>query len=478
MLLFDRDGNVATTQIVGRWYRTLAVDQAAGQILVQKSYERAQVMLIQKNAASVAGFSPFFLNGLGSSVLISSGKNVIFAGALSPASPAGHLHKTSLSGSLDPVWESAAVQKIGNVSAAAVDPSGRLYVAGLVSTDDAFRTQDLVRLTSTGDRDPTFPTARLLSAWGLAASTLLPLPNGQLLVGGSFDEIAGAPRNKLARLNADGQVDQSFDPGTVLLDYFSFVDAICVQRDGGVLVGGRNQGASSVAVLRLRPDASLDTNFTLIPSWSETHRIIEDSAGKILIAGDFQADAQRNGIARLNPDGTVDLSFKSQPGNARTGYATINDVLLHPDGKLVVAGAFDTLNGSDATGIARLNADGSLDTSFSFPAEPPDGAITKLVISADGSIFLTGDFSRINAAERLGLAKLTPLPTLTAHTWDSVGGFHFSVSAGTGKRVRIESSTDLRSWKILGSYAPSNWPLEIIHASSPDPIQFYRARED
>ena len=137
-------------------------------------------------------------------------------------------------------------------------------------------------------------------------------PDGKVLIGGNFTTVGGTARSSIARLNADGSLDTTFDPG---VGVSSNVRAMALQPDGKVLIGG----------------------------WFAT------------VAG-----TNRNHIARLNADGSLDASF--DPGAGASG--TVYDIVVQADGKVLIGGAFNTVDGVARNRIARLNADGSLDTSF------------------------------------------------------------------------------------------------------------------
>jgi len=90
--------------------------------------------------------------------------------------------------------------------------------------------------------------------------------------------------------------------------------------------------------------------------------VVVQSDGKVLIGGGFTAvnGTNRISIARLNANGSLDSSFI--PGAGVYGYAVV--VALQPDGKVLIGGAYSIVNGTNHSGIVRLNANGSLDSSF------------------------------------------------------------------------------------------------------------------
>ena len=218
--------------------------------------------------------------------------------------------------------------------------------------------------------------------------------DGKVLVGGAFTTLGGGgtgttARNRIGRLNVDGSIDTSFDPGSgagpAACCSGSFVWTIAVQTDGKILVGGDFTtlgGSTRNRIGRLNADGSLDTSFN--PSADATvQTLVVQSDGKILVAGAFTTlnGSTRNRIGRLNADGSLDTGF--DPGADSTVYA----LAVQTDGKIVVGGQFTTLGGG-GTGrttrfrIGRLNVDGSLDA---FNPNLVD-SVRGLAIQADGKI--------------------------------------------------------------------------------------------
>src|SRR5207253_5144 len=83
-------------------------------------------------------------------------------------------------------------------------------------------------------------------------------PDGKVVVGGSFETFNGASRHLLTRLNADGSLDNSYNPGTnsnLNIEYG--VSTLLLQPDGSLLVGG----CGGTMLARLNPDGSTDPTF-------------------------------------------------------------------------------------------------------------------------------------------------------------------------------------------------------------------------
>ncbi len=140
----------------------------------------------------------------------------------------------------------------------------------------------------------------------------------------------------------------------------------CLQPDGKILIGGNFtsfDGITRGKIARLNSDGSLDISFDpLIGSDGIINTITYQPDGNILIGGTFTSYdfSARNGIARINAFGTIDASFN--PGIGTNGG--VWTTTLQPDGKIIIGGSFSTYNGMTRNNIARLHADGSLDYSL------------------------------------------------------------------------------------------------------------------
>ena len=117
--------------------------------------------------------------------------------------------------------------------------------------------------------------------------------------------------------------------------------------------------------------------------------------GKLIISGNFTQinGTARGGIARLNADGSTDSTF----GRVTiSSSGVIADSALASDGKIYIAGIFTTVNGVPAKVIARLNADGSLDNSFTADSRFAAADETVAVgIRSDGKVVVSGYFNGI-----------------------------------------------------------------------------------
>ena len=225
-----------------------------------------------------------------------------------------------------------------------------------------------------------------------------------MLIGGDFTTVNGTGRNHIARLNDDGTLDTGFDPGAGANDR---VQAVTVQPDGKVLIGGdftTVNGTARNRIARLNDDGTLDSGFD--PGTGANalvYAVAIQADGKVLIGGEFTtvSGTSRNAIARLNGDGTLDTGF--DPGAGANDW--VKDVAVQPDGKVLIGGDFTTVNGTGRNRIARLNGDGTLDTGF----DPGAGAnywVSAVAIQADGKVLIGGGFDTVDGTARKRIARL------------------------------------------------------------------------
>ncbi len=285
--------------------------------------------------------------------------------------------------------------------------------SGNTSPNDDFRKQPNAVSPADGELDPTL-NVTIDSIPGNVRATVVQ-PDGKILVGGYFRSVNDERQKSIARLNADFTLDSSFSAevnGTIL--------AIAVQTDGKIVIGGSFTlvgGASRNRIARLNADGSLDTSFN---PGAGADALVYDVAvqpdGKILIGGNFyQVNSKSSyAVARLNSDGSVDSSFTSpipppiSTTNALPIPAIVYSIALQTDGKIIIGGFI--VERYDlviiTTPIARLNQDGSFDPSFALVTGNSNAL--KVAVQSDGKILLVGYFTAINEVGNNFIARFNP----------------------------------------------------------------------
>jgi len=270
----------------------------------------------------------------------------------------------------------------------AIQPTGRMLIGGNFTIFNNIVRKNLARLDAGGSLDTNFHSS---AGANEMISVIMLQPDSRILIGGHFTGYNGVMRNKIARLNADGSLDMSFQSGTGVDGSNSFVSSIAMQPDGKILIAGEFSsfnGAPRKGIARLNPDGSLDGSFQ--PGTGISTSIFAMTLqpdGKIMIGGDFlnYNGIPCNHIARLNADGTLDFSFNSLAGPNNS----ITDIVMEPNGKIIIGGVFTSYNGITRNRIARLNSDGSLDAGFN-PGAGFDNVVSTIILQPDGKILVGG----------------------------------------------------------------------------------------
>ena len=306
-------------------------------------------------------------------------------------------------------------------------------------------------------------------------------PDGKVVVGGYFNGLGGGTgatvRNYLGRINGDGTVDAGFNPGATF-----YVDALALQADGAIVVGGDfiglglGTGAISRSNIgRVDADGVVDPGFNP-GAEAQVNSLEVQVDGKIVAGGYFKwvgaaggaSRSVRNYIARIDPNGVVDPTFNPGADNV------INAVAVQADGAIITAGIALSVGGLQGNGIltvrnriARFAATdaavqtltftggGSLPTNMAWARSGggPEVSRVTFAFSFDGSFY-----SEIGAGTRVAggwvLNNAVNLP-LTRTVWYRAQGFYGTgFQSGSGSIVEsvVVSSPTLPTM-TLGSSA-------------------------
>jgi uncharacterized delta-60 repeat protein len=285
-----------------------------------------------------------------------------------------------------------SLQKGFIATALTLQPDGKVLVSQLAGSAYA---GGIVRLNTNGSQDTfTGPTG----GYGIEAVALQ--SDGKVLVGGSFSALNGIARDLIGRLNADGSVDNSFDPGP---PPHTGVRAIAVQTNGKIILGGGPAdpvaNGSYFNVTRLNPNGSADGTFVAGGGVEgNVFSVAPQADGKTLIAGlfNFVNGVKHDGLARLNPNGSLHRTFLP---DAAVHFPV--QVKAQLDGRILLCGYTTSVTG----GVARLNVNGSRDNSFNV-GPGADGTVNLMELQTDGKLLIAGGFSSVNGTNRNGLARL------------------------------------------------------------------------
>ena len=303
----------------------------------------------------------------------------------------------------------------GRVHCLAPQPDGKILVGGFFNSLGGQSRTNIGRLNANGTLDTSFNPGANNSAYLYGTvNALLLQQDGKILVGGCFSMLAGQSRTNLARLNRDGKLDSSFNPPAGDSVLLGSVSSLVLQPDGKILVGGGFSYPGNTNIVRLNPDGTLDTSF-MSGRYGAIPGVLSmalQSDGKVLVGGYYTYDWGVRGdfgyLIRLNPDGEPDANFNLSV-NLNQKFpeqlSHVETLAVQPDQKILVGGVFHSLGHQNCTNIARLNDDGTVDMSFNPGA---DGSLTSIALQADGKILIGGGFSVVGGQSRSNLARLNP----------------------------------------------------------------------
>jgi uncharacterized delta-60 repeat protein len=232
--------------------------------------------------------------------------------------------------------------------------------------------------------------------------------DGKILVGGEFTTLGGQARTNLARLNTDGTVDASFSPGVSMWGGASSeMYCLVVQPDSQIVVGGHFStlaGQSRAYVGQLNADGSAGLGFAAGAN-SSVVALAQQADGRTLVGGEFSFIGGENhvGYGRFNADGSLDSAFNRDPLTFPSDY--VLSLAVQGDGKILMGGRFQRVGTQYRDYIARLNTDGTVDTAFN----PGAGWwVHCLAVQPDGRILVGGVFDTLCGQACARLGRLNP----------------------------------------------------------------------
>nr|WP_262898427.1 T9SS type A sorting domain-containing protein [Hymenobacter negativus] len=438
------DGKILVLSIVSRTYNGTAIGKLV-RLLPNGGLDPAFA-----NTSAVPANSQ-----LNTMQLLPNGK--VLVALLSPTrfAPAGSaatgIALLNTDGSRDPAFV-PLVQAPASVNALVQQPDGKYVVGGNFTEIGGVAAGYVARLNTDGTLDAGFTAAARASD---VVTALALQPDGKVLVGGTFDQLAGGVRQSLGRLLPNGALDTGFAPvfvptvfgqsnvellavqndGRVLvkgtlteasapLNIFSQLlclngvtgqrdtsfpvtyqaDALLVQPDGNLVIGGSNNiSGSRYPILRLLPSGTLDPSFTqtAVPtnSLNFATQLARDAAGRLYASGSFTSfgGLPMGEVVRLLPNGTPDPGFAAGAVSTR-----IQTLAVQPNGRVLVGGQVGTQN---ANGTLRLLSNGAFDLSYNG-ATGPNTTVNSLLVQADGAIMAAGSFTTVSGISYNGLVRL------------------------------------------------------------------------
>lgn len=454
LLRLNRDGSVDKTFNLGnlRWAGAFGV-QPDGELLVGGSfanigdYARNNIARLNADGNVDADFDPG--TGADGQVFVMAmqrDQSILAAGTFRNFNevPKNRMTRLDEHGAFVPGFNPGEWVN-GNILCGAALPNGQTVVCGHFTYIGSQPANHIAWINPNGSVQPPPGNGANDAPYSLCVQ-----PDGKLLIGGCFTKYNGVARGRIARLHANHELDTSFNPGTGA----SFrVMTIALQRDGKVLLGGLFtffNDEPCTRITRLLSNGSIDRSFICPAPDAQVNAIAVQPDGKIIVAGHFSSmNGKPNGrITRLNTDGSIDPSFKTGSGADNVIWT----LQIQSDGKILIGGDFTFFNGYARNRLARLNPDGSLDTSYA-PGSGAEAAVNSLVLAPDGKLLIGGAFTKLRSFNRNRIARLTnPTPARQSLTF-SGGTLSWNLGGSFPQpyHVVFDESPDGNTWRKLGS---------------------------
>lgn len=345
-----------------------------------------------------------FNAGSVNTIAVQSDGKIIVGGSFTSynGTPCNRIVRLNDDGSVDPTFNIGSGFNFA-VNAIAILNSGHILVGGDFTEYNTAVTNRLVKLNSNGSRDVTFTGGTNAPVFTLAVQN-----DNKILVGGSFSMYGLATRMRLVRINDNGSEDGSFWIG----QGFNYgVYSIAIQSDGKVLVGGSFTSYQSQAhgkIIRLNSNGNIDATFNsgtgfATSSGNIVHKILLQSDGNIVVGGIF---ANFNGTAvppviRLTTTGGLDNSFVLNTGFLLTGITEFNSMSFVNTNKIII--------GARQGGQPKLfiiDGNGNIDPLFPVGIFDNNNFIRSVIVQPDGRILVGGAFTTYNATSANRIVRL------------------------------------------------------------------------
>jgi uncharacterized delta-60 repeat protein len=291
---------------------------------------------------------------------------------------------------------------LGDVYSLAVLPNGKSIIVGDFSSYNGIGRNCMALLQTNGALDASFAPNSGANNFINQVAIVTTANTNRFLIAGNFTSFNGSPSPRIARVNLNGSLDGTFTPGA---GADGTIWAMTVQSDGKILIGGdftSFNGTNRMFLARLNTNGTVDATFNCT-NINGTVNALAIQGTNIYVGGEFSVAGQvYREVARLNTNGVLDVSFNPGVGPNGTVYA----MAAQTNGQLILGGAFTSVNGSSLNSLARLNVDGSVDTTNFFVGTGADDIIYTVTPQLDGTIYIGGAFTSFNGTRRLGFARL------------------------------------------------------------------------
>jgi len=343
----------------------------------------------------------------------SDGKIVVGHGSTTySGSTVTRLTRLNNSGSIDTTFNPGVINN--SVYAVKIQPDQKILINGNFTSVSGSTRANIARVLSNGQVDTSYVVGTGINASSAGLSNLFSLDNsGNVYLGGTFTTYSGSTVNRFVKTTPSGAIDGTFISGSIAFNgqssagFNSNVRAVLVSGSN-IYMGGDYTTYQSPPInylVKLDNTGSVDTTFNVgAGPTNNVTSMVTQSDGKILIAGAnilTYSGSNAVRIARINTNGTLDTTFNFGAGFNNVTY----DMKVQPDGKIVAAGAFTTYSGSTNSGIVRINTNGTKDNTFNVGVGST-GNIYQLALQSDGKIIAIGATTAYSGSSNAGIVRI------------------------------------------------------------------------
>lgn len=363
--------------------------------------------------------------------------------------------------------------RTGAIAVHAALPDGRYYVTGNFTSIGGYAVRTLARLNANGTPDRSF----IPPVFDGLPTTLAIQPDGKILLAGYFKQVDGFPAAGMVRLNSDGSRDAAFSVGA---GFITVPDRILVTSSGIIYAASSSrlrlaQVFDEPYVVKLLPSGARDVSYptpfyTSNVSGGGPTRFALGPTGLLYVSGDFIAidGTPRVRVARFLPDGKLDPAFDPGAGPNASVYA----LAALGNGQIALGGSFTAYNGTAVGHIARVNANGAIDSTFATGSGFV-GDVLRLAELPGNSLLVGPTGGQYKAVSTSTFVWLSASGELVAMVPDLVNLPDRLVVLPNGQFIASGAYLDGEPGEIVRVYSAAGGALSAL---SPRPLFAARAR--
>lgn len=317
-------------------------------------------------------------------------------------------------GTVDAAFNTAQFGANDLVKTADIQSDGKIIIGGNFARYNDIAINRILRIQPDGSIDPTFNIGKGPSTSSQIYALAIQ-PDQKVVVVGNFAKFNDLPAGGIVRLLPDGTRDLTFNSSGTNIN--AIIEAILIQPDGKILVGGRFtsfNGAQVSHLVRLNRDGSTDSSFNIGDGFDKNvYALAMQSDGKIIVGGNFLSfnKSSQKRIVRLNSNGTLDTTFESGTGFSK---GEVRSILVQPDDRILVGGSFSgTFKNSISLRLIRLLKSGGFDNTFDARL---NGKLYTMCFTSNYRLMIGGDFNSVSGISKHRIARLKLC--LGSTSWD------------------------------------------------------------